>query len=215
MSAKKDLTGQRFGRLVVLGEYQPPQKEVHSQWVCQCDCGNKTIVRGSSLTYGATRSCGCLRDETAKKPRKHGGSRTKLYAVWVAMKNRCKNEKDMHYSNYGGRGIFVCDEWDSSFEAFRDWALANGYREGLSIDRIDNDGPYSVENCIWTDKHTQAVNRRTHRGQEKKVQCVETGEIYKNMSDASKKVGVSRAAIWWAVNTSGRTAAGLHWGYID
>lgn len=212
MSAKKDLTGQRFGRLVVLGEAPRQQNSPYSQWVCQCDCGNKTIVRGSSLTYGSTKSCGCLRDEIAKKPRKHGGSRTRLYYIFQGMKTRCTSEKDPHYPNYGGRGIFVCDEWLQSFEAFQDWALANGYRDDLSIDRIDNDGPYCPENCRWVDMVTQAKNRRNHRGPTKAVRCVETGEIFKSMAAAAQKVGANRAAIWSAANSNAK-AAGFHWEY--
>ena len=213
MGKKKDLTGQRFGRLVVLCEYPIRERGVYSQWVCQCDCGNKTIVIGTSLSYGSTKSCGCLQRESASKPRKHGGCGTRLYNIWETMKARCYNENSPAYENYGGRGISVCDEWANSFGEFRDWSVANGYRDDLTIDRIDNDGDYCPENCRWATMSEQANNRRTHRGPERAVKCLETGEVYKNMSVASKKIGVSRTAIWWAVNKGKGKAGAFHWEY--
>jgi hypothetical protein len=87
-------------------------------------------------------------------------SRTKIYKVWAAMKQRCGNENDKSYNNYGGRGITVCDEWREDFQAFYDWATANGYKEGLQIDRVDNDGDYEPGNCQWTTKKINLRNKR-------------------------------------------------------
>lgn len=158
-----DLTGQRFGRWTVLTR-EGSDKQKAATWLCRCDCGKEQIVRGYALRYGHTKSCGCLPSEqVAKRNWKHGGSRTKLYRVWDGMKKRCINLNEPAYKNYGGRGISVCDEWVRSFESFRDWGLSHGYRDGLSIDRVNNDGDYCPENCRWADAKTQGNNRRSNR----------------------------------------------------
>lgn len=156
MKKASDLTGQRFGRLVVLKRDLSYKKAAY--WICRCDCGNEATVQSCHLRSGATKSCGCLHMENAYKTtwEKHGDYKTRLYHIWIAMKGRCFNKKN---KRYGGRGITVCPEWSESFEAFRDWALANGYRDNLTLDRKDNDGNYEPSNCRWATQKEQQNNR--------------------------------------------------------
>lgn len=162
-----DLTGQRFGRLVVIGR-SLESKHGEATWLCQCDCGNTSIVRGSYLRGGNTQSCGCYGHELSvrgERRRTHSGSRDggkkrRLYRIWIAMKTRCYNHNSKNYKNYGGRGITICAEWLHDFAAFRDWAMSCGYQDDLSIDRINVDGNYCPDNCRWATRKEQRHNRR-------------------------------------------------------
>jgi len=160
----KDLTGKKFGRLFVEG-LSDKKAGRKAYWWCKCECGKKKEIRSDSLTRTTkpVRSCGCIRDEQAtinvKVNHKHKGSYTALHHTWMRMRQRCNNPDNKRYENYGGRGIKVCDDWDSDFETFRTWAQNNGYHEGLSIERINVDGNYEPTNCTWIPMEEQAVNR--------------------------------------------------------
>jgi len=153
---KIDRTGQRYGRLIVIGEAEKLPGNKNTRWLCRCDCGNTTKVFTSHLASGAIISCGCY---GAERRTKHGLRRHRLYNIWDNMKRRCSNPQTTPYDWYGGRGIMVCQEWQENFQAFYDWAMANGYEEGLEIDRINNDGNYEPGNCRWVTHQTNCQNR--------------------------------------------------------
>lgn len=163
LSIVKDLTGQRFGKLVVL-ERAGSNKDGRATWLCRCDCGNIDVKTGKLLLNGHCRSCGCGEYENrVNNMVSHRMSNTRLYNIWCAMKQRCYYSKHKDYHNYGARCIAVCDEWRNDFVAFYNWAIANGYSDDLSIDRIDNDKGYSPDNCRWATAREQRLNQRPRK----------------------------------------------------
>lgn len=158
MAIKIELTGKRFGKLTVLEKTNKRSKCGAVLWKCKCDCGKEKFFRTSELTTMNRRSCGCLIAETTrKKSTKHGGCGTRLYKIWDDMKSRCYNPKFDSYRFYGQKGIIICQEW-LNFENFRDWSLQNGYKENLTIDRIDSNKNYEPVNCRWVTQKEQARN---------------------------------------------------------
>ena len=159
---KLDLTGKRFGRLTVIEE-AGKAKDGRIRWQCLCDCGQITETPSTkTLRNGTCKSCGCIQKDTPNK-QTHGMTNTKLFRVWSGMKQRCYYRKHKSYSDYGGRGITICDEWREDFQTFYEWAMASGYQEGLTIDRIDNDGNYEPSNCQWLTRQENTSKMRIGR----------------------------------------------------
>lgn len=150
--------GKKFGKLTIVAYVD---KTTHHRFSCKCDCGNNKTVILNNLTRGLTSSCGCTRKQKSRERlTTHGLSNTRLSNIWDKMKERCHNLNHEAYHNYGGRGIEVCSEWRKDFMNFYNWAMANGYAEGLTIERVDSNKGYSPDNCTWIPKSEQARNTR-------------------------------------------------------
>lgn len=164
MPSYKDIVpGMKFGRLTVIELHEIKEYGNFNKrfiFLCKCECGKTSTPDHRSLLTGGTVSCGCHRSEIfVKRNTTHGLTHCKLMKVWIGLRQRITNPNSRRFDSYGGRGINVCDEW-SDFAVFSKWAIENGYAEGLSIDRIDNNGDYCPNNCRWTTDYVQSRNTR-------------------------------------------------------
>lgn len=193
---RRDLTGLKFGRLLVLHYQKTPSIKLRrgASWLCLCDCGNKKVVPSNVLVSGESKSCGCYRVEQRLKSRtKHGGSsrgaKTRAYSSWEHMKARCLNTANRNYKNYGGRGILVCDRWRNSFENFLS-DMGNPPSKKHTLDRKDVNANYTPENCKWSTVAVQNMNKRntvyiTYKG------------IIKTQKDWCLFLGIDRNTMSW------------------
>lgn len=173
--------GKKFNKLTIVG-YEGVVNG-HSKVKCVCDCGNIVIVDLYKTKTSHTKSCGCAKHKARNDIEFH-----RLYRIWVDMKYRCNNKNFKSYHRYGGRGIKVCQEWEKAFDNFKEWALANGYLDDLTIDRIDTNGNYEPSNCKWSTKTEQANNRNTN------IFLTFNGEMH-TISEWSRLTGINKKTI--------------------
>lgn len=197
MKEVKDRTGERIGRLTIIKRADDrfdSRGRTRAYWLCECECGTIKEIRGDSLNGNHTMSCGCFHKEQASVALKeiranqavHGDSKERIHNIWYLMKYRCEDPTSPAYRNYGGRGVKLCDEWSdgvNGYFRFKEWALNNGYNENLTIDRINNDGDYSPENCRWADTYTQGNNKRNN------IEIEYDGRV-QTLSQWSREIGV-------------------------
>lgn len=168
MGRFKDLTGQKFGRLTVIKRVGT-SKSGKVLWLCECSCEehNRVTTTTSNLVTGTTKSCGCFARESASKVGKantvYGDTDSRLYRIFRGMKDRCYNPKNKDYVWYGGKGIKICEEWKNNYAVFKNWAINNGYKETLTIERKDFDKDYCPENCEWITIDQQQRNKSSNR----------------------------------------------------
>lgn len=219
-SLYKDLTGMKFWALEVLKRDKGKTDSSKScYWICKCECGNIVSRKTATLKLaqkGAVPNCGCVNRKRlfsySQSMKKHGMTNTRIFGVWGNMLDRCNNSNNIEYHLYGGRGISVCAEWSNDFESFYKWSVLNGYKKGLSIDRIDTNGNYEPSNCRWATAKEQIRNRRNTRfvefdGQKKTLG--EISEIYKvDYAKLYKKVINRKMNVKEAIKELGGNADG-------
>ena len=203
MKKRNEVTeGQKYGKLTIIKEVSPIGSK--RRILCKCDCGNIKEYSMDRVIHGRTQSCGCLRKEMFLTHRNDKGTSaypkeattSKLYKIWNSMKCRCYTISSGAYFKYGAKGIKMCDEWKNDFMTFYNWAIANGYSDGLTIDRIDYRGNYEPSNCRWADMRTQANNKSNVRKYEY------NGKLH-TMTEWSEIMNINYGALWERLNVLG------------
>lgn len=194
MATFNDITGKRFGRLTAIRCTRRGAKGIGvTMWLCVCDCGKEKIIQSAHLVNGSSKSCGCLQREIAKTVNtKHGIKGTRLYDIFENMISRCYNPRCPAFSDYGGRGIAICDTWLQDRQLFFRWAQESGYTDELSIDRINNDKGYSPDNCMWASSKQQNRNRRSNV-------FITINGVTKVLCEWAQEVGLSHKTISYRI----------------
>ena len=191
--------GRKYNYLEIIGfDYDSNN---HRMAKCRCDCGNVKLIVATNVVDGTVKSCGCMTSKLLHDAfwKEDALNRQRLYRIWGGMKQRCYNRNSDNYPDYGGRGIIICDEWLSSYDAFKEWALSHGYSDELSIDRINVNGNYEPNNCRWADWETQANNKRPKK---RNVKWTIDG-ITKPARDWCNECGVSYEMAMYRINHMG------------
>lgn len=188
---QRDISKQKFNNLTAISFDHRDEKSRH-YWKFRCDCGRELIIRKSSVTSGNTKMCKeCANIQLSKNKTTHGMSKTRIYKEWAGMIQRCNNPKSTSYERYGAKGITVCDEWlgENGFINFCKWAMANGYRDDLTIDRIDNDKGYSPDNCRWATCKEQSCNKNSNKNLTYRGKTM-------TMAEWADEIGISRSSLF-------------------
>lgn len=181
----EELVGKIFNNFTILKRLDN-SKDGHKRYLCKCNCGNECIVEGRFLRSGKRKKCpSCAMKDVNKK---HGLKYTRIYNIWSGIKSRCLNKNNKDYKRYGGRGIKICDEWKNDVNKFKEWAMLSGYKDNLTIDRIDNNYDYCPENCRWVDNIIQQRNKRNN------VLVKYNGSVM-TAAECSKYIGISSGAM--------------------
>ena len=212
MSKAIDVTGQKFGKLTAIKVIGRIKKEI--KWLCLCDCGEEVITVASALRLGRVVSCKeCKKNRAKKLFTTHGhtsnGKFSTTYSSWSSMISRGTNKNRPNSKNYVGRGIIVCDRWLGSFENFLE--DMGEKPKGTSIDRVDNDGIYEPNNCVWSNRKTQARNRRSNR----QIMCIQNNTIYDTIAEAAEKLMIHRNCISDVLNGRQQHTRGYVFIYLD
>ena len=191
MKQMRSLDGNKYGRLTVIKTFR---ENGRTKVECICECGNTKVILADNLKRGKIKSCGCYHDEAAKDNNIiHGLKHTRIYNIFMGMKNRCFNKNNQAYSRYGGKGITICEEWLNNPKAFYDWAIDNGYNDKLSIDRIDSNGNYEPSNCRWANRKIQSQNRNNVQS------YTYNGETH-CLSEWAEILSIKRSVLFWRLN---------------
>jgi len=187
--------GDKYGKLTVVDVIGGRKS------LFKCDCGTTKMISRYDVLKGKISSCGCIRKEK-QNAEKHGLSYHKTYIILKSIKQRCFNPKNKDFKNYGGRGILLCDEWANDYVSFYNWSMENGWEDGKSIDRIDNDKGYNPENCRWVDMKVQANNHRRNT-------LIEYNGMTMTLQQWSDLTGIDRNTIKTRLNSGWTVEATL------
>lgn len=191
MRQQRNLVGKKFGKLLVIEMCGQLEKGKHYMSKVRCECGKEYLVPDTELIYGRRLCC----KKCSKPNQTHGMTNTKLFNVWQSMKQRCNDKNHKDYIDYGKRGITVCKEWECNFLNFYNWAIDNGYKEGLTIDRINVNGNYEPTNCRWVDLFIQANNKRNN------VVITYNG-VKDTLQNWARKYDLKSSTLYWRITNN-------------